>query len=285
MSKCDIKRGTTMKSMINLSTAGEVLKEECRVYHAGYEECEVSYGFGPFVRDHYLIHFVVSGKGKFTCNDQEWDLKTGETFLITPGVRTYYEADANEPWTYYWIGFHGKEARELIKRLGYAVNKPTRTFDPESTVPQLKHIISCENRSYEEHLKLRGLLFILLSHMMEQNNDDLAISDYKRDYVEEVKEYIEMNYSRQIRIDQIASHIGIDRSYLTRLFQKYEGCSPKEFLLEYRLFKAKYLLEQFHSVGDVARSVGYSDAYAFSKAFSRGVGCSPRYYQKQTREE
>lgn len=272
-----------MKSMINIKSSGEVIAEELRVYHAGFDDCEKGYGFGPLIRDHYLIHFVVRGKGIFQNNRVKREIGPYEAFLITPNMTTYYEADSSDPWSYYWIGFHGREAGDMMKNLGLSSSNPVITFNQEIAT-KLNDLVKRENRTYIEYLKLRGELCIILAELATMNSVDVHKKDLKESYIDGVKDFIEMNYSRQITVDDMANHVGINRSYLSRLFKSYEGCAPKEYLLEYRLFKAKYLLEQNNSVAVVARSVGYTDPYTFSKAFTRRVGISPKQYTIKYRE-
>ena len=71
----------------------------------GMQNCEPSHSYGPAIRSYYLLHFVVSGKGSFTTSRGTFSLGKSDMFIIRPHEITYYEADANDPWTYIWIGF------------------------------------------------------------------------------------------------------------------------------------------------------------------------------------
>ena len=72
------------------------------IYQYGYERCEPLKSFGPYVRNNYLFHYVISGKGTLNANDEKdhtshYHLSAGSGFLIEPGyVNTYY-ADEAEP--------------------------------------------------------------------------------------------------------------------------------------------------------------------------------------------
>ena len=45
------------------------------VYQYGYEQCEPLHSFGPYVRNNYLFHYVISGKGCLHANDEKGDVK------------------------------------------------------------------------------------------------------------------------------------------------------------------------------------------------------------------
>ena len=55
--------------------------------------------FGPFVRNQYIIHYVLSGYGVFNGNR----VGAGQGFLITPGMQEEYSSDPNDPWSFLWI--------------------------------------------------------------------------------------------------------------------------------------------------------------------------------------
>lgn len=63
------------------------------------------HSFGPAVREYFLLHYVVRGKGIFRRGKREYTLQAGEIFVIRPGEVTYYEADMRDPWEYMWAGF------------------------------------------------------------------------------------------------------------------------------------------------------------------------------------
>lgn len=71
----------------------------------GVEACAPGHSFGPAVREYFLLHYVVRGKGIFRRGKREYTLQAGEIFVIRPGEVTYYEADMRDPWEYMWAGF------------------------------------------------------------------------------------------------------------------------------------------------------------------------------------
>lgn len=63
----------------------------------GYSTTAPLHSFGPAVRPHYLIHFILNGKGIFQKGDKTYHLETGQGFFIEPDELTFYQADAKEP--------------------------------------------------------------------------------------------------------------------------------------------------------------------------------------------
>lgn len=75
------------------------------------------YSWGPGVRDHYLIHYVISGSGVYETNGVRHELRAGDLFLSQPDMRIFYQASEDDPWEYCWVGFHGTDAEQLIERI------------------------------------------------------------------------------------------------------------------------------------------------------------------------
>lgn len=101
------------------------------------------------------------------------------------------------------------------------------------------------------------------------------------DYVEFVKQYIQEHYMKKIQLEDLALVTHISSSYLSVLFKKEVGCCFTEYLVRFRMNKAKNLLENENiSCKEAAMQVGYSDYVQFSKMFLKYIGRSPSYYLK-----
>ncbi|MDU6946922.1 MAG: AraC family ligand binding domain-containing protein, partial [Streptococcus parasanguinis] len=81
----------------------------------GYEDCPKNYEFGPSVRDNFVLHYITKGKGVFHFNNKEIHLEAGDLFLLPKNKVTYYKADEEEPWSYYWIGISGTKVSDFMR--------------------------------------------------------------------------------------------------------------------------------------------------------------------------
>ncbi|NMP28128.1 AraC family transcriptional regulator [Rahnella sp. SAP-1] len=83
-------------------------------------------------------------------------------------------------------------------------------------------------------------------------------------------------------VAQLAKEAALSRSTFFARFSQAVGVAPMEYLLAWRMALAKKLLRTSNAgIVDVAGLVGYSSASAFSVAFSRHIGLSPRQYVRQ----
>jgi len=102
-----------------------------------------------------------------------------------------------------------------------------------------------------------------------------------RIYVEFALQYFHSNYQSSVSIGELTELLGISQPYFFRIFKAATGKSPKQYLGDFRLLQAKKLLSETSlPVGQVAASVGYPDALAFSKFFALRQGISPQKYRQ-----
>ena len=94
------------------------------VYNVGFQNCDPLCQWGPGIRDHYLIHYIISGKGYYKVNNKTYTLVAGDTFLVYPNTEVIYYADENEPWEYAWVGFTGSDALLILQATDFSVTSP-----------------------------------------------------------------------------------------------------------------------------------------------------------------
>ena len=80
---------------------------ELSIFNCGLERCAPGQTWGPGIRDHYLIHLVVSGKGTFEVGGKTFEVVPGDLFFARPSQLIRYSADEQQPWEYSWVGFNG----------------------------------------------------------------------------------------------------------------------------------------------------------------------------------
>lgn len=256
---------------------------ELHLNQFGIEDCIPGHHFGPAVRSHYLLHYVLNGEGRFEVGGTEYRLQKGQGFLIFPDVVTCYQADRANPWSYCWFGFDGTSAELLLKQAGLTKASPIFSYDQDDTIVQFLELMN-ESRGYikARETRLTGLLYLLLSLLVESGpvtSPELKGTRAEA-YVRQVQDFIEINYPQKVSIEDIAQCIGLNRSYLCSLFKQRMDVSIQEYLIRYRVHKACEMMGNAElSIADISRSVGYTDALLFSKIFKKVMGASPKHYR------
>jgi len=99
--------------------------------------------------------------------------------------------------------------------------------------------------------------------------------------VEYATKYILEHYMDNFDMSVFSLHLGFSSAYLTKLFNKYKGCTPGKFLTDIRINHAKQLLQNSDlPIRQIGEKVGYPDQFHFSKTFRKATGYSPSTYRK-----
>ena len=132
---------------------------ELSIFNCGLERCAPGQTWGPGIRDHYLIHLVVSGKGIFEVGGRTWEVSEGDLFFARPSQLIRYTADEQQPWEYSWVGFNGACAHKLAAQLPFTDDAPVHhTSDPDGMRAALTNIYSSRGLQPQDEATMVGYL-------------------------------------------------------------------------------------------------------------------------------
>lgn len=134
----------------------------------------------------------------------------------------------------------------------------------------------------EDLIKVLAELLVTLSN---ERDEDIHLPSSTTLGAEEtfelVKQYIQENYLQNITLAEIAAKFNFSQAYLTKIFIKFTGVTPLKYKTSLRINAAKDYLDKTNmSLSDIAEQLGYSDQFAFSKAFKNAENMSPLKYRK-----
>lgn len=254
------------------------LSKALNLYYGGWEICCPMHTFGSAIRQHYLIHYVTRGKGRLWMNDTCYVIEKDTMFLIRPGITCVYQADKDDPWEYCWICIDGYDVENMLNNSGFDKVNPL-FFDKsngEVRDAMLNFIFYFSKYKNNEYMLL-SRLYNIFGHMKIQMKKQQA----KSIHVERAIDYIYENYSKNISVTDIAEYLGIDRTYLYRLFKEEYNMSPQKYLLNFCLKTAMNKLEGGNmSIADIAYSCGFNDASAFCHQFKKVYKDTPLNYRR-----
>lgn len=258
------------------------IMEAFHVLNLGHEYCLPSYQFGPHVREHYLIHYVLTGKGYFDKSGIRYELEAGQFFLIEPNEVTFYKADEEEPWQYFWLGFTGEQTERLLKSLGLLdYNRVGNVKDPQKLSRWIEQALEASAAIETNSLYIQGLSQAILGEFQVEGNSIYQRVNQGNLYIEKLLNAIHNNFSRtDYSVQELARTLNLTAPYLTALTKKALGKTPSQLLSDYRLEKASYLLKKTDMrVNEVALAVGYESPLSFSRAYKKMYGVAPSLQQ------
>ena len=217
------------------------------------------------IRLYYVIHYIKSGFGSFTINQKTYLLKPGDIFIIPPYKKISYTADQANPWSYAWLKFDLKGT------------PPSFLSSPVLNAPSVGPIFE----EMREALKLDNPTLYLTSKAYSLFHMLTTTHENQQDSIDNAINFIHAKFSSNIKIEDLANHVGYTRSYFSTSFTKKVGMSPQKYILKIRMETAADLMITHNASPSVAaQTVGYIDFYLFSKMFKRYFGQSPRQYIK-----
>ncbi|SHF02931.1 AraC family transcriptional regulator [Clostridium fallax] len=251
----------------------------------GSEQCDPLHSIGPTVKNNYLFHYVISGKGKFfpvdpkTFEKKYYEISAGEGFLICPNVICSYQADEKDPWHYIWIEFNGLKSKIYMDEAGLNPDNPIfKVKENRNSIEIIKEMKSIVSNSKKNPSFIVGHLYLFINSLIEfsLNSTLTEADDLNEFYIREALNFIEENYNRNISVEDISKRCNLSKSYFTRIFKKHMNITPQEFLIHYKMMKACNLLkDKTLSISYISELLGYSNQFNFSVAFKKRFNLSP----------
>lgn len=164
-------------------------------------------------------------------------------------------------------------SKKLLKTL-YNADSPNVNMDIGYFRKNLEKFESLE--------EVRLWLLDLFSNAIQQRDEKRL--NRKEDLVKRVIGYIQYNYTDpSLSPELIADYVNISPNYLRSIFKEVAGGSISAFINEYRLEKARKLLETTAmSISEISDSIGFSNDTYFYTAYKKFYGITPNQHRRLT---
>lgn len=153
-----------------------------------------------------------------------------------------------------------------------------KVFLPESRerVTVFQQIRCLREDSLKEYIET--LLLDILRGLVKKKSTEL------QDVIEKVKKYIDMHIAENFGVEELAAHVYLSRSHLSREFKAWEGVSVIDYIIQRRMEVAMELVKRGKlSTDEIAAAVGYADSRYFQRSFKKYTGNSIREYRNLQR--
>ena len=219
------------------------------------------------VREHYGLSFALSGQITYEHKGIKYVSDTNSAVLIPKGetYKLYREKEGFFP----------------------LINFECTNFHPDTFT-----IIPLENTDYlktcfDEMQKLflsgrnRPMLmskfYDIIAHLEN-------VADDKTSPLSNAITYIEKNFHQSVTNSDLANECLIGEEYFRKLFKKEYGISPKQYIINIRIRKAKQMLsEGVLKINAISEKCGFSNPYHFCSFFKQKVGMSPSEYMNKNK--
>lgn len=130
----------------------------------------------------------------------------------------------------------------------------------------------------ESNLKIYSTFYELLSKVSSENSQ-------KHNPLDSVVKFISENIQNpELSNTELAKQIGISEVYLRKLFLAHYNITPKQYILDIRIRKAKQMLcDTPFTVAAIAEECGFSSVYHFCRVFKQRTRLTPTQYAEDNR--
>lgn len=277
-----------MEQTIFLKKEQHLLKTDLHFDFCGISKTLPFHSFGPAIRQNYILHIVMEGKGTYQVKNQQYHLKKGDLFLIRPGDSTFYLADGEDPWMYCWLSFGGSAADEIICHSQFKEDQYTMvSSDIQKYIDTILACLPYTDETMENELHLNELTYRFLAALLEDGGKiHLGEPKIYSPLTVETVEYIEAHYAEPLTVEGIAQQLAVNRSHLSRVFSNHMAISVKEYILGVRINRGAFLLSMTEdSVENIAEQVGFNSLVVFSRMFKKLTGETATAYRKRMKNE
>ncbi|MGI6088104.1 MAG: helix-turn-helix domain-containing protein [Kiritimatiellia bacterium] len=235
---------------------------------------------------HFNLVYNIQGSGQAIISDVRHKFPPGTALLVFPGQPRRYEVDVPQKFRWFFIGFMLDRVDEL-----QALRDRILVIDNVSQqliVDVLQAYITARSGrldSLERSVRLSLTLWLLLARIASRCSPRIHRQSGAADMgdlIGRVQALVMAQPSKPLSISQIAQKLGISTASFNRRFQHVAGTSPGQYMRTLRLCRGRDLLNTTQlSVKEVADACGFSSPFAFSRAFSKLLGMSPRQYRRK----
>ncbi len=255
----------------------------------------------PHFHKEIELIYAVHGSVRIGVNNDRVDLAEGDIMFFASGESHYFLASPDSERLVYQFDLQVfdeavlREGEKTLMQL-FETGQPHSRHWPKTLADSTRDLlVELYQIDQERPIGVNYLILAKLHQMigsffqelpereLSEHTLDFSAIQYK-DTLERLNKvfvYIESSYQESITIEDIAKVVGFSPYYFSRFFKKNTGQTFGQFLSEYRINEAKFILanEKLPMV-EVAEKSGFSSVKTFHHVFKEAVGQSPFQYQK-----
>ena len=242
----------------------------------GWEECAPDYTIDRKTFPFLSVELVTSGRGELVLDGRRHALEPGTVFTYGPGVSQHIRPSPGAPLGKYFVDFTGERGRALLQECKLAPG----TCGSLSTPAEARHAFETLVRLGTGHHRLTArmcalqvellLLALVRSTQPGSPSERRSLATFER-----CRQHIDAHYLSLANLERAATACHVDRAYLCRLFQRFQGETPFRYLQRLQM---QWAAERLHTSGRLVREVADDlgvDPFQFSRTFKRIHGVSP----------
>lgn len=295
-----------MDTVFNFGAKDHFQWPHLKLIYARHSKYDEDWHSTLHVHPYAELFYVTGGKGVMKVEDKIVPLQQDDLVIVGSNIRHTEDRRDESPFEYFVLGIEGlslhKNRLPSIDALDSETNAPeelsdfldTYTFlqnyaDSRDTVYEiLKQIIRemTEKASYFEPYANTLLRLLMLNILRLSDSQVVLESDvHSNKQLQYVKDFLDIHYSRDLRLDELANISYLNKYYLVHEFKRNYALTPIDYLLHKRIDVAKELLRTTdYTMEEIASIVGFNSQSYFNQVFKKKTHQTPTKYKRENKK-
>lgn len=237
---------------------------------------------------YYELYFLETGSRQHIMQGQQYETKIDSFMIFEPYVMHYSFSGPDKPFKRIVMYFN--ENAIASPGLLEALKGSSGLYEPEPRIASMVHSILKEMLKEQENddalheAVMQNLLNTLL--LMVMRNTLASPRPEHQSRMSRVVSYIENNYEKELRLQDIAAQFYVSEYYLCHEFKKYTNRTIVQYVNALRILHAQRLIAETDlNFTKIAERTGFSSLTHFNRTFKGITGKSPSAYRKQNQKQ
>lgn len=269
-------------------------------YKSGQFICENNWKHKSFIFDKdYEIIIGLKGTIYIQQGNEKYAVNPGDVLFLIPGVVHFGYDTSRYGSSFYWIHFFCNSEEIILNeseiyeeilsisknnKLHEDILLPTyfSLNDTGKSLIYMKQILNTANSTYYTHLAVNYLVTELTIELTQQfiNSFNLSKENEFNNKFIKILEWIRVNVTKDISVQNVADEFNFTPDYLTRLFKKNIGMSTLKYINTLKISKAKELLiNTDKTIKEISYLLSFNDEKYFMKLFKKYEEVTPSQYR------
>lgn len=248
-----------------------------RIVLGGRESCRGDYLVDRQRYPYHVFEYVVGGRGFAELDGRRFELRPGSLFSYAPDTRCRLGSSASEPLEKFFFALTGRAISARLAKAGVALGS-SRDLAAHGEIRTIAEDLVREGARGGALASdiCRTLFELFLLKISDTSTWADHGSPIARDNFLRCRSLIDSAPQDFASLDELAVKAGMDVSTICRLFRRFQGTSPYQYLLRRKMtLAAELLVDQGCLVKEAAQKLGYSDPFHFARCFKAVHGVPP----------
>jgi AraC-like DNA-binding protein len=244
------------------------------------------FSYGKHTHEEFSFGVTLNGRQDFFASGAFHRSLPGNVITFNPGEVHDGHAGTDDTLLYQMLYIHPNQLAPLLESAGVKCSHDFQIAQSMSNDKILRqHILNMAH--FVEHnsankLEQEAELYQMATRIAQLFGQYAPNSQTRRidSLLLQAQDFINQNICNDISLDDISEHANLSKFHFVRMFRQQFGITPHQYILNFRITRAREALEAGNPLDDVVFNYNFSDLSHFNRRFKPIYGMTPRQYQQ-----